>query len=302
MSQPTGQIRRVHINSEMDLFEIIRTLIYPILEEKLDVVFPEFGFQKVSNGWWLARTAPVSCHGFGHKNGRLAATQWGFRSLDAETPTVFWLAYVNKMELPDWRGMPEAVRRLAAKVNHHFEWTPEEEAARTARERFRLYHLLDAVLMNSQNVLMGPQGEEAREYLTREIGFPESSLLGMEFGLYDSIREMQNHLKESGFGNDGDLELAGLMGLFQDEWEGRIVGPWRDRLGRCVFNLWGRTLSPLFGGALDAPSLRRPRSRALTGSTDIPYGLNRALQNKRKHLVMVQNPFPSLLPPLKKLD
>lgn len=302
MSSHPGQIRRVHINSEMDLFEMLRTLIYPILEEKLDQVFPEFAFQRVSNGWWLARDAPVSCQGFGHQKGRLAATTWGFRSLDPGTPTVFWLAYANKMQLPDWRAMPDAVRRLAEKVNHHFDWTPGEEAARAARDKFRLYHILDAVLCNAQNVLASSEGQEAREFLVEKAGFPPGSFLGMELGYYHSIRENQEHLKASGFGAEGDVELAGLMGLYQDEWEGRIVGPWRDRLGRMVFNLWGRSFTTMMGSRPEIPCLRRPRTKALLGSTDVPYGLDRALRNKRKHLVMLESPFSSLLPPLKKVD
>jgi hypothetical protein len=287
---------------KMALFDLLRRLVYPALDDHLDEVFPEFEFEKSPSGWWLAKSAPVNYRDYGHGQGKLAARSWGFRSLIPGKPAVFWLAYVNKQRFPQNNELKAAVQALAKKVKIIFEFELSEDELWEDQERIRRHLLLEGFLVQAQNELWTTEGKAARVFLVEKKGIPESKLIPLEFGIYTTGGHVKHGFNEVGFNGGLDHERVALTGLYQPHWEDRIVGPWRDIFGRRVFNVWGYRFPYAIEEEPVFEYLRRPGLDNPLGSKEVPLNLHRAMQNKTKHLVLVENPMSALVPYAKGLQ
>lgn len=281
---------------KMSLFDLLRRLVYPALDEHLDEVFPEFEFEKSPSGWWLAKSAPIHYRDYGHGRGKLAARSWGFRSLLPGKPAVFWLAYVNKQKFPRNNELKSAVQALAKKVKINFEFQPTEDELWNEQERIRRHLLLEGFFVQAQNDLWTTEGKAARTHLVEKKGIPENKLIPLEFGIYTTTGRVKQGFNDVGFSSGPDHERVAITGLYQPHWEERIVGPWRDIFGRRAFNVWGHRFPYLLEEEPATAYLRRPELDNPLGSREVPLNLHRAMQSKTKHLVLVENPMSALVP------
>ncbi|MCH7605583.1 MAG: hypothetical protein IH962_00380, partial [Chloroflexi bacterium] len=114
------------------------------------------------------------------------------------------------IEIPDARG--KSADRSEARVLHEF--------ARLARRWFR-----------------GPEGKDARRFLTVQRGFPEAILDTLGLGYVTEIEEVRKGMRAAGC----DTDLAGDLGLLHIEWRTPIVGFWRGWRGE-LGSIWGRAV------------------------------------------------------------
>ena len=279
----------------MDLGNFLTAVVYPALSTNLDKAFPEFKFRRRRDGTWVAETAPVHYTGYGHRQGKLVATAWGFRSLTTGAPFVMWLSYLNKGVFPRGSAFVQSVAKLAAKVRVTFKWDPKPEEVRQAEIQERRDHFLEAFLAFAQGELSGELGKYARAYLSRNVGLPPNRLTDLDLGYYPSPEEVRRAMHDSGYETEEDDNLAEVLGLYHPKWEGRIVGPWWDLNGRSILNLWGRLPGETPVDQSVFVNLNRPGHRELFGSKDIPIQLHEAQKQGRKNLVLLESPVKALL-------
>ena len=295
-------MRKTTIPQPMDLFVLLKQMVYPTLEESLDQIFPEFKFRKASHGWWVAQDAPMHYRDYGHIEGKLVARGWGFRSLKPGFPPVFWLGYINRHEFPKNPQLLDAVRTLAQRVRVVFNWSVPEEEIQKAQEKIRRHLLLETVLVHAQSEFWSLEGKAARKHLVEKRGIPENQLLPLEFGYISTSSGVRKALHQVGFDSTFDDERAGATGIYQPHWQERIVGPWRDRLGKTVFNLWGMRFPFLNGNEPWVDYLRRIDANSAVGSRDVPLQLHFAVRRKERNLLLVTSPMSAICPYVKGLN
>ncbi len=236
-----------------DLGDFLDREVYPALYDRLDAAFPEFGFRRKGSAW-------------------IATNAGGSRSLPGSprpdrvycyrnTPFLLVVQGGERMPLLHYaaggrppRGVDfvEAVRKLAGLAGVRVperEYTPEERQRTERRERQR--DIRDVFLAKAHELLLTDWGVMARAYLEKR-GFPADRWEEFGFGFCPSGIEIKNYLLEKGFTAEeigaawrevkeqGAPVGSGL--LYDGRWEGRLVGPWRDRAGRVV-NVWARDLT-----------------------------------------------------------
>ena len=279
----------------VDLRKFLAAVVYPALERNLDKAFPEFRFVRNRNGVWVAETAPVHYTGYGHRQGKLVGTGWGFRSLITGAPAMLWLSYFNKGVFPRGKLFAQAVAKLAARVRITYKSEPSGEEILEAETEERRDHFLEAFLAYSQGQLAGDLGRPARAYLSRSIGLPPNRLAELDLGFYPSAGEVRAAMSSSGYDTEEDRNLAEVLGLYHPKWEGRIVGPWWDLNGRTIVNLWGRLPGETPFGQEVFVNLNRPGMRESFGSRDIPILLHEAQRLGKQNLVLLESPIKALL-------
>ena len=281
---------------KMDLFDLLRRLVFPALEDNLDRAFPEFGFQEASNGWWVARDAPIEYREYGHVSGKLVGRGWGFRSLEPGKPVVFWLSFVNKGKLPKVGELRMAVQSLAKRVRISFDWDVNEGEAREAQERIRQILLPEAFSVHAQGELWSNEGAKARKYLEEFLGVPENLWTPLEMGFCTTVGRTKRALETAGFSSMWDHEAAGAAGFYQSHWEDRLVGPWRDVFGRRIVNFWAYRFPFDVEGEPRIDYLRRMTLETPLGSKEVLFGLHLAYREKQKNLVLVESPLSAVVP------
>ncbi|MEM7495131.1 MAG: DnaB-like helicase C-terminal domain-containing protein [Myxococcota bacterium] len=148
-----------------------------------------------------------------------------------------------------------------------------DETDQAARLHGRV-HLLEAFVALAGRALHDDDGQSARDYLQRR-GFAPDQWETFEFGLCPKLAVVTSRLLAQGF-STGELEQSGL--LHDARWEGRLVGPWRDRRGNAV-NFWARAVTP------DAT----PKYLYLKGgSKAVPFGMHLV---KSKEVIVTEGIF-----------
>ena len=155
-----------------------------------------------------------------------------------------------------------------------------------ARERRQ--ELWEAFLGICQAALHTDEGRVARSYLVQR-GCPADNLGDLELGVYPSTEQIRGGLLKRGFLTDeigfsarevDDGKPVGAGVIYDDRWEGRLVGPWRDLSGRII-SFWARDLCGEPGDDANHLYLRGGRG-------DVPLGLSAA---QDRDLVLVEEPL-----------
>lgn len=192
-----------------------QSTLFPALERNLDRAFPEFGFRRGSDGWWIAHLEPAEAGGYGAKEGKLTANGKGFRSFKAGKEWMSWADYLERQGHP----FPENLKRLAELAGVDYperEWTPEQRQEMSEKEAKR--KLLRDFMAMAKAKLMGDAGQEARAYLLAR-GFKLEDLERLDLGLCPTLQEAEADLLPKGHGRE---PLKRLLG--DTRWQGRLVG------------------------------------------------------------------------------
>ena len=157
-----------------------------------------------------------------------------------------------------------AVRKLADMAGvpwpERYTQTHDDETDQAERLHGRV-RLLEAFVALANRALHDDGGQPARNYLQRR-GFAPDRWEELEFGRCPGLDRAASRLHAQGFAMN-ELERSGL--LHDARWEGRLVGPWRDRRGNIV-TFWARAVTP------DAT----PKYLYLKGgSKTVPFGMHR---------------------------
>lgn len=285
-----------HYKTRVDLAKLLQATIYPMLDQHLDVAFPEFDFVRGTNGWWVAQSAPVNYAGYGYREGRLIARGWGFRSSKPGMPAQTWLAYVNKRIFPSGPAFINAVRNLAGRIHvtcDDWDYEPREVYLTELVERRD--RLLEAFFAFTQGALYGPEGIVARNFLTKVGGLPPNTLWQLDVGFYTTSEDVRQAVKEAGFDTPDDTNRGEVLGIFHPRWEGRVVGPWWDQKGQRVINMWGRFPGPTPLDSENYINLFRPDFSQPFGSKEVPVGMHHAVRLRKNRLVILESPLKAIL-------
>jgi hypothetical protein len=273
---------------DKDLDNYLTERVYPVLFERLDSAFPDYGFERQGNPWvatrWplsfpfkveherpdrlmVYRDRPYWIKVHGHSGVRfLDLLNGGRKPVGSE----FLVAAQKLCELA---GVPFPARTLTA----------EQEAAVRARELRR--SVLDSVISWGETALWSAEGEPAREYLIQKRGFTEGDIRALSFGLYSSTTALEGWLR-----NDGqDLQAARDAGVLWPALQGYIIVPWRDDFGRPL-TLYGRWQTQ------KAPD-GKPKTIALPGegTKGSPLYFDRARAAGHRDVVLVEGVFDAAL-------
>ena len=242
-------MRPLH-QSPTGLADFLEYELLPALWLRLDLAFPEFGFQQKGRYWQATAESATRALPNSPRPDRVHAyenTPFGFQIHGGEFVT--WLSYVAEEATPRGPQFIEALRELAQRAAVQFperQLSPEE--LRQAEERERKTTLLEAALSCARAALQSDAGASARAYL-QQRGFAPDHIHALEFGLYTAAQELLTYLTDHGFGVE-EVREAGLVPPAFDTgqaainlWPNRLMGPWRDRAGRII-NLWARDLAP----------------------------------------------------------
>jgi hypothetical protein len=249
--------------------------VLPALTQNLDHAFPEFGWQRDTNGWRAAnqafthatlgvRAERVVCHGDAPR---------GFL-IHGQGP-VLWTTYINDGHPARGREFVDAVRSLADRAG--IDAGRLDRPPTTAERKASL--LEDAILLSRRELTSGG-GAAARDYLKRR-GIPPDRLEETGLGVMPDHERLRLALISAGH-THADLSASGL--LADTRWPGRVVGAWRDEQRRVV-TLWARTIR-------DDDADRYLYLRGAPRGGAIPYGLSDTLatasREQRAHVLLVE--------------
>lgn len=261
-------------NAQTDLRDFLEREVYPALWNRLDAAFPEFGFQNKGRYWQATDETTTRGLPGAPRPDRVNAyenTPFGFVVHGGDFMP--WVSYVAGGIPPKGRDFIEAVRKLADLAGVSFperEVTPEEAARFEKWERRG--NLLESFLAYTR-VCLFDRGKAAYAYLEKR-GFTSTQVDALEVGVYSTPADVGAALGSKGFTPE-EIEASGVV--HDGRWEGRLVGPWRDRSGRII-NLWARDLT---GKAEDNEKYLMVKG----GSKHSPFGLDAA---RGRDLVLVE--------------
>jgi DNA primase len=248
--------------------------VLPALAARLDVAFPEFGWQQDARGW-VATDEEMTHRVFGVRAARIVAhgpAPSGFLVHGGE-PTL-WTAYLNGGVVPRGETFGAVVKELAARAG--VDVAPIERPQRPDRRS----ELLEDFFLLCQAELRGGCGEAARSYLERR-GVPAKALAHENLGAVPNEVFTKNRLREAGY---SELEIAQSGVLADGRWPGRVCGAWREPRGR-IGTLWARSLRDS-----ESPT-RYLYLRGASRATLLPYGVSEVLRlppTDRRELVLVE--------------
>lgn len=250
--------------------------VRPLLFERLDQVFPEFGWRRDARGW-VATNEQHTHARFGVRAERVVAhgpiPPTGFY-IHGEGP-VLWTEYVNGGVVPTGADFVRVVKEIAERAG--LDTTPLERA----QPHDRRADLLQSFFELCRRELTGDGPAAARAYLERR-GFPGQAIPDSGLGLVPPAIQAGRQLERLGYPLK---EIAAAGVLADSRWPGRLCGAWRDEHGR-VGTLWARSVKD----AEQADS----RYLYLKGATRTnlpPYGLSDVLRlspHAPRDLVMVE--------------
>jgi len=234
------------------LVEYLEEVVQPVLFEKLDAAFPEFGWRRTAAGW-VATNRAFTKERFRVRPDRVICHRpFGFLIHGEHAQT--WCAYVHGGTAPQGRAFRAAVVALAERAGV----APPGDSA-PARARDERTEVLEHFIEAARRRLLdadAPDARTARAILERR-GLGQETWAEFELGLAPPIE-----------GDAGaDLSEFRAVGLADAHWASRIVGPWRGSNGELVA-VFGRRLRgpgpkylcskgprpPLFGLPLPAPA------------------------------------------------
>ena len=181
---------------------------------------------------------------------------------------------------------PESLRLLAERAGIEIPAADDEQERQRSELLASLYAIMLEAARYYYKVLQGPDGADARAYLTKR-GILESTRrkfgLGCASGEWDGL---YRHMQSKGFANADLLLKSGLFRKgrndgFYDLFRGRLMFPIFDVLGRVV----------AFGGRVLDDSqpkyINSPETPLYTKGRHL-YALNIAKSSRDKHLVIVE--------------
>ena len=151
-------------------------------------------------------------------------------------------------------------------------------AVRTKSGAPRREELLEVFVAYCRKRLQASEGAAAVvDYLKSVWGFTKQSLDQLGIGVYPTQQEVVRFLVEQGFHREEILDAA-VAG--DPRLEGRIIVPWRDRLGR---------ISTVAAVSEGRQHFAGERSLYLRGGVKAdPYGMERAATGSVEHLVLTE--------------
>jgi DNA primase len=242
-------------------------VVLPAVIERLDRVFPEFGWRRDSRGW-VATDEEFTHRTFAARAERVVARPGHSGFLIHGGESMSWTAYLNGGVLPQGREFVRTVRELAARAG--VDTAPIERSP----PRDRRTDLLHDFFTLCRIELRGERGARARGYLEQR-GLPADAVDGCGLGVVPAERDTKRLLEAGGY---TELEIARSGVLADRRWPGRLCGAWRDEWRR-IGTIWARSV--------DDRDTAQPRYLYLRGAarTNLPpYGFARRTQE----LVLVE--------------
>jgi DNA primase len=246
------------LQEQLSVTDFYTDSVLPVLSERLDQAFPEFGWRRDAMGWIATNEAHTHSR-LGVRAERVVAhgpAPRGFLVHGGE-PTL-WTAYVSGGAVPRGEEFVRAVKDLAARAG--VDSAPIERAA--PRDR-RADLLRDFFELCKAEFLSGA-GDQARSYLGQR-GFSDEAIEGSGLGVVPVAARTREALRGGGY----DPEEIAAAGIVADSrWPGRLCGGWRTEHGR-IGTLWARTLA-----GETAAETRYLYLRGASRTNLPPYGLS----------------------------
>jgi DNA primase len=248
-------------------------VVLPALAERLDTVFPEFGWRRDGRGW-TATNEEMTHRVLGVRAERVVAhgpAPRGFLVHGADP--VLWTAYVNGGQVPRGADFVRTVETLAERVG--VDTAPLEPR----QPRDRRSELLEMFFELAQAELVSERGAAARAYLESR-GLPAGT--ARDWGLGVVPGGAADEFARAGF-TAQEIETSGLTA--DRRWHGRICGAWRSERG-TVRTVWARAVGDADQRDSKYLYLRGSRRNGLP-----PYGLSEVLRlplTERRDLVLVE--------------
>lgn len=211
--------------------------VAPVVFERLDELFPEFGFTRDRDGW--RATNDETTHAFfGARADRVVCHQSGGFYIHGQGP-VPWLSHLESGTMPRGREYVDAVRRLARTAGVDTAALDESRPsgrhdpipAMAAREAW-FQHAVELLDHSGR-------GANARAYLASRGITALESVEGL-VGVAPLQPEAWKRLVREGHEREA---ISGSGVLADSRMPGRVVGAWRDESG-AVASIWARTTNP----------------------------------------------------------
>jgi hypothetical protein len=254
--------------------EFLEETVLPVLQQRLDTTFPEFGWRRDALGW-VATNEEFTHRAFDARAERVVAhghAPPGFLIHGADA--VPWTAYVNGGQLPRGDDFKTAVKLLAERAG--VDTSPLDPQA----PRDRRVDLLHDFFTLTRMELHGKAGLDARAYL-EDRGLPERAIDNSGLGVVPREGDTRRLLETAGY-TEQEIATSGVVA--DGRWPGRLCGAWRDNRAR-IRTLWARTLHDTD----TAPKFLYLRG---AGRSDLPpYGFSDVLKlplSERRELVLVE--------------
>jgi hypothetical protein len=249
-------------------------VVLPALAERLEGVFPEFGWRRDSRGW-VATNEEMTHRVLGVRADRVVAhgpAPRGFLIHGGDA--TLWTAYVNGGSVPKGEEFARVVKEIAERAG--VDTSPVERRV----ERDRRVDLLHDFFSLCRWELAGEAGRRARDYL-KERGLPADRIERCGLGVVPDAPWAKDALRAAGY---SDQEISQSSVLYDKRWPGRLCGAWRDEWGR-IRTLWARDLDA--SGPADSRYLYL---RGANRSGLPPYGLSWIVKQtpRPRELVLVE--------------
>lgn len=263
------------LQEQLSVTDFYTDSVLPVLSERLDQAFPEFGWRRDARGW-IATNEEHTHSRLGVRAERVVAhgpAPRGFLVHGGE-PTL-WTAYVSGGAVPRGQEFVRAVKDLAARAG--VDSAPIERAA----PRDRGADLLRDFFELSKAEFLSGAGAQARSYLGQR-GFSDDAIVGSGLGVVPAAARTRETLRGGGYRPE-EIAAAGIVA--DSRWPGRLCGGWRTDHGR-IGTLWARTLE-----GETAAETRYLYLRGASRTNLPPYGLSEVIagsRHARRELVLVE--------------
>lgn len=209
--------------------------VAPIVFERLDELFPEFGFTRDQHGWRATNNETTRAF-FGARAERVVCHQSGGFYIHGQGP-IPWLSHLESGQMPRGRDYVDAVRRLAQAAG--IDATPLDQPQRAASARDSgIAAVREAWFHHSIELLQHPtRGADARAYLAAR-GIRQLEVIEGLVGVAPQQSEAWRRLTRDGHERQA-ISAAGV--LADSRTPGRIAGAWRDESG-SVATIWARSI------------------------------------------------------------
>jgi DNA primase len=232
--------------------------VAPVVFERLDEIFPEFGFTRDQHGWRATNDETTRAF-FGARADRVVCHRSGGFYIHGQGP-VPWLSHLESGAMPRGRDYVEAVRRLAHAAGIDTTPLDKPQHARTHRDS-GVTAIREAWFQHAIDLLDHPaRGADARAYLESRGITRLDALTGL-VGVAPHQTEAWRRLVRDGH-EPAAISASGV--LADSRTPGRIVGAWRDQSG-AVATIWARSTNP------DTPSRERYLYTRCARRPALPY-------------------------------
>jgi len=218
--------------------------VAPVVFQRLDELFPEFGFTRDQRGWRATNDETTRAF-FGARADRVVCHKSGGFYVHGQGP-VPWLSHLESGAMPRGRDYVEAVRRLAHAAGVDTTSLDHPQRATTVRDS-GVPAIREAWFQHAVDLLGHPaRGADARAYLESR-GITQLAAITGLVGVAPHQTEAWRRLVRDGH-EPAAISSSGV--LSDSRTPGRVVGAWRDQSG-AVATIWARSTNP------DAPSRER---------------------------------------------